>query len=403
MIKSSKLTLKYLNIGKLKLLQQLHRDYLDVVNQSIDYLFTLEGRLPTFFPSEIKLETNLSARMVQCASKQAIGIMNATREKQSRRLYIINKLHKEGKVKEANKLQEIYDRNLTKPSIKNLEMQLDTRFITLDLEGKTSFDIYLKLSSLYKRGIGPKAISIPLNKHKHFNSLASLGNLKPTVRLGLKTACFCFELEDLPKKKEGKVLGIDIGILNTCSCSDGTSTQEDSHRHTLQTILQKLSRKKKGSKAFLKAQRHRDNFIKWSVKQLNLTDVKTICLEDIKALRYKQTANRLMSHWTYTTIREAIETLASQHGVHVEVKSPIYTSQRCSCCGWTQKKNRKGKQFKCLKCGFSADADLNAATNLSLPLIKLTKSALQLKLNKEGFYFTLAGQEPIVPVSHEAE
>ena len=72
MIKSSKLSLKYLNIGKLKLLKQLHRDYLDVVNQAIDYLFTLDGRLPTFFPSEIKLETNLSARMVQCASKQAV-------------------------------------------------------------------------------------------------------------------------------------------------------------------------------------------------------------------------------------------------------------------------------------------------------------------------------------------
>jgi transposase len=56
-----------------------------------------------------------------------------------------------------------------------------------------------------------------------------------------------------------------------------------------------------------------------------------------------------------------------------------------------------------MKCGFAADADLNAATNLSLPLIKLTKSALQLKLNKEGFYFTLVGQEFIVPVSHEAE
>jgi putative transposase len=46
------------------------------------------------------------------------------------------------------------------------------------------------------------------------------------------------------------------------------------------------------------------------------------------------------------------------------VVDPAYTSQMCSECGHVEKGNRKEDKFKCLSCGFSTDADLNAAINI---------------------------------------
>ncbi|MCY4560904.1 MAG: zinc ribbon domain-containing protein, partial [Flavobacteriaceae bacterium] len=44
---------------------------------------------------------------------------------------------------------------------------------------------------------------------------------------------------------------------------------------------------------------------------------------------------------------------------------PHYTSQKCSRCGTIDKKNRLSQsKFKCLSCGFSMNADINAANNI---------------------------------------
>jgi transposase len=44
---------------------------------------------------------------------------------------------------------------------------------------------------------------------------------------------------------------------------------------------------------------------------------------------------------------------------------PAYTSQVCSECGYTDRKNRNGSDFKCKQCGHSMDADYNAAINIA--------------------------------------
>jgi len=44
--------------------------------------------------------------------------------------------------------------------------------------------------------------------------------------------------------------------------SDGQTTPDtDRHGHSLQSVIKKLSRKKKGSKVFKLAQTHRKNFV----------------------------------------------------------------------------------------------------------------------------------------------
>ncbi len=49
----------------------------------------------------------------------------------------------------------------------------------------------------------------------------------------------------------------------------------------------------------------------------------------------------------------------------VEVNPQYYTSQTCSRCGFTDKGNRPTQaKFKCLVCGHTDNADINAALNI---------------------------------------
>ena len=68
----------------------------------------------------------------------------------------------------------------------------------------------------------------------------------------------------------------------------------------------------------------------------------------------------------------------------VKVPAP-YTSQACSECGHTDKNNRKTQaNFKCLKCGFEANADINASINIrasGIGVIGHGKIAKQVKLS----------------------
>lgn len=48
-----------------------------------------------------------------------------------------------------------------------------------------------------------------------------------------------------------------------------------------------------------------------------------------------------------------------------------YTSQECSVCHYISRGNRKTQsRFKCKKCGFDINADLNASRNIASRYIK---------------------------------
>jgi len=56
-----------------------------------------------------------------------------------------------------------------------------------------------------------------------------------------------------PEEKEvGRTVGVDQGIINVVTFSDGQTSGQDKDGHTLQSIQNRLSRRKKGSKRFEK-------------------------------------------------------------------------------------------------------------------------------------------------------
>ena len=401
MILSTKCSLKFGNQGKLNSLSTVMNEHLAVTQQFIDILWELPkpAAMP---PKEItdQVQTWLSARMKQVAAKQASAIVRGTKAKTQRRQWKISQLHKQGI--QSSKLQKLTAKAiLSKPLVSSLAAELDDRFVKVDLANSTSFDGWLTLTCLGNK----LKLQLPFKKTKHFLKLESQGAMLKGCRLAKSTVSFNFELPDQPKKTSGTTIGVDIGYLDAWVASDGQKAMTDKHHWTLGKIIDKLSRKTKGSKGFQRAEAHRTNYINWSINQLNLDEVAILRLENIRQMRTGKRTNRKLSHWVYADLFRKLETVANRQGVLVERIPQAFTSQRCSACGWTRKANRRGKVFCCKNCGFTCDADMNAALNISLDLPSIWQERQQRK-NLIGFYWlvtakpngsTGVGQECIVP------
>ena len=70
-------------------------------------------------------------------------------------------------------------------------------------------------------------------------------------------------------------------------------------------------------------------------------------------------SGRFDSAWS--TFIRMLEYKCSQYGQIFLKIDPRRSSQTCSACGFVHSKNRKGKIFCCLHCGYTDDADINAA------------------------------------------
>ena len=392
MIRSTKTSLKFSNVKKLDSLHLFIDEYRNVVSQFVNILWE-QKKVKCLIPKETTslITSWISKRAIQCAAKQASAIVRGTKQKQSQRLFVIKKLQSEGK--DYSKLQKLYDTlQITKPNVM-VEPELDSRFIKIVMDNPTSFDGWVTLSSL---GNSLK-IEVPFKKHKHFNKMLLKGTIKLGIRLSKKMITFMFDIEDSKPKTVGSLIGIDVGLSTTLSCSNGQVIQKDNHGHDYMSICKCLSKKRKGSKGFRKVETHRTNYINWTINQLNLKDVKEVNREEIKNLRKGKRNTRLMQSWNYRELFDVMDRKLSEQGVLVNLLNPTYTSQRCSSCGWVRKGNRSGKLFKCDKCFFECDADLNAAINLSLKLKPIGKQQRLKQENRTGFYWTVLDQELIVP------
>jgi IS605 OrfB family transposase len=97
---------------------------------------------------------------------------------------------------------------------------------------------------------------------------------------------------------------------------------------------------------------------------------RAIVLEDLKGIRTRarvrgrgQRARH--SNWAFGQLRAFIGYKAQRSGVTVSFVDPAYTSQRCSACGHTERRNRKSQaEFCCVVCQFASPADYNAAINI---------------------------------------
>lgn len=345
--RSTTLSMKFCNVTKCSILQKFVDDYSKVLQNTVDELYemSLTSKLPAFYNAHSH-GSNLTATALQAVGKQACQIVKGERA-----------------------LARKQKRATTKPIIKNIVIDLDERFVSLETGTDGEFDAWLTVRRFESLGMRKSVrVNVPLRLTKHFNKLISRGwLLKKGVKLNLKMNCFVFHFErPVSFRTEGETLGVDIGITDTISDSRGNKTSDIMHPEgwTMKSVLQNLYRKKKGSKGFKRAQSLRDNFIGWSINRLNLADVKELKLENIKHMKRGKKVDRFRNGWSYPKIFDRLKRRAEDQNVSVTLVNPRNTSRTCSVCGVVDENSRRGKSFKCVTCGHAADADLNAAINI---------------------------------------
>lgn len=219
--RSTTTSLKFSNKYKLDSFRYIFRLYKELVNSYINILWDIpETHEETWIPKNIQksIPTKLSAVLQQKAGAEALRTIKSQMNN-----------------KKKQKIKPIYN---------SKTLELDQRSVVF-LENDSSFDQFIKFKSL-----GMKIIfSCPVKFHAHYLIYEDWIKKKTVYiinRRGHFFIKFIFE-KDIEEKETEKKLGIDIGIRKLMTDSEGNK-----YGTGINPLIQKIRRKKHGSKAHKK-------------------------------------------------------------------------------------------------------------------------------------------------------
>lgn len=216
---------------------------------------------------------------------------------------------------------------------------------------------------------------------------ASLTRLKGQVDLIYRDGQFYLnatcDIPEDPTMTVNDYVGIDLGIVNIATTSDGTAftgdtvekvrkrfnkTRRNLQRRRTRSATRVLRRIRRRESFF---RRHQNHVISKAIVASAKGTARGIGLENLTHIRERTTVRKKQrnrhSGWAFRQLRAFIEYKAKRAGIPVVLVDARNTSRTCSVCGHCDKANRKAQShFACLSCGFSLSADHNAARNVSL-------------------------------------
>jgi putative transposase len=195
----------------------------------------------------------------------------------------------------------------------------------------------------------------------------------------------CWVEEGEPIDVQG-VLGVDLGIVNIATDSDGqifSGKDIDDNRRKFEHRRRNLQRNgSKSAKRKLKSisgkqsrfQKHTNHKISKAIVRKAQDTNRSIALEELGGIRDRVTVRRKQrarhANWSFYDLRAKIEYKAKRAGIPVVLVDPRNTSKMCSVCGHIDPSNRPTQSsFKCVRCGFADLADHNAAVNISARVV----------------------------------
>ncbi len=400
------------NAGKLAALDALAPAYLALCQKYVTLFCTEEAPNKLHDPL---YETELSERYQRVAIMQAAGIAkswrtnrgNAEQEyKREQREYeerraAYQEQKKRGKLEPGEKaLKEPKApewRAWNLPTLQEWCIQANANVAKLEVSEDSSFDYWIKISTLEKGK--PLAVPVKLseyhrealedkekNQRKEINSSVTLNK-----RDGVWWLSLTYDEEvKFQTKPDAQVVGIDVGIANFITTSTG---KQYGTMHGKLRARHKRDRAKRRRKAKLRA-----CLEKKRVKKLPSTSSRTgqklirqtrqeinravnQCFEDVDhegvqfayeqlsvaSMKFKaRSMNAYVRASNLAHIPHQIKWKGDIRGVLATPVMSAYSSQECSRCHYTDRKNRPNQQtFCCQACGNASHADINAATNLS--------------------------------------
>lgn len=378
------------NPGKLAALDALSPIYLALCQEYVTLFCTIEHPDPLHPPI---FQTPLSQRWQRVAIQQAAGIAASWRTNREQAYQDYQDELEEFREQEAGcsldeqtKAPEWQERDV--PVLQQTCIQANANVVKLEAPADSSFDYWLKISTLEFR----KPLLVPVKLASYHRQALEGKTINNSVQLNKREDGWWLtlsydEIAKLQTEPDAPVIGIDVGIANFVTTSDGR------HYGTFHGKLrerQKRDREKRRRKAKLRA-----CLEKKGVKKLPSTSSKSgkrltrhvkqeinravnECFTDhpdaqvayehlsVATMKHKARAmNAYMRASNLAHVPRQIAWNATKRGAQATKVKSAYTSQACSVCHAVDKASRPDQQtFCCVVCGYSTHADLNAATNI---------------------------------------
>ena len=174
-------------------------------------------------------------------------------------------------------------------------------------------------------------------------------------------------------KSKGKTsIGIDLGLKDLATCSDGLKLKAPKiYREYEQKlgIAQRAKNKNRVRSVHAKIKNIRQNMLHQFTRKL-VNDHAMIIVGNVnaKALAQTKLAKSVLDA-SWTTLRTMLKYKCENARVLFEEVNEAYTTQTCSCCGsrLSSPKGRAGlgiREWQCMECGTLHDRDINSALNI---------------------------------------
>ena len=391
--------LRATNPGKLTALDALAGVYIALTQQYTTLFCTDE--LPNSFRAPCFL-TSLSERWHRVAIQQAAGIARSWRSNRANAYqdYLdaqasYQEQKADGTLEEGAKEPEWHEWNV--PTLRQPCIQANGNVIKLEEATDSTFDYWLKVSTLDKghsllipvklASYHIEALTDPKTKQRRpINSSVTLNKRDEAWWLTLSYD----ETIAVQTEPDAPVIGIDVGIANFVTTSDGK--QYGTFNGKLRE-RQKRDREKRRRKAKLRACLQKKGVPKEKlpstssatgqrlmrhVKQ-SINRAVNLCFKEhegcqfayeqlsVASMRHKARAmNAYMRASNLAHIPDQITWHATKRGVQATRVKSAYSSQECHVCHYVDRKNRPNQQtFCCCVCGHTAHADMNASQNIA--------------------------------------
>lgn len=371
------------NLGKLAKLEALAAVYLPLVQQYVTHFCTDVS--PTKFAQPC-FQSVLSERWQRVAIQHAAGLAQSWQT--NRATAFQDYLDECAEYEEGHAEGEAAPtwKDWQQPILKEMVIQANANVVQLQQAEQSAFDFWLKVSTLEKG----RPILLPVKLAAYHKRVLAGRDINGSVVLARKGERWWLTLSYDEQvtgtaPKDAPVIGVDVGIANFLTTSDGK------HYGTFHGKLakrHKRDRAKRRRKAKLRA-----CLKKKGVKQLPSTRSKklarTVKQEINRAVNevyaaypghqfaYEQLnragmkfAARAMNAYLYASnlghIPKQLAWDAKRSGRRALRVKSAYSSQECARCHYTDRANRPTQQtFCCAVCGFTCHADVNAALNLA--------------------------------------
>lgn len=191
---------------------------------------------------------------------------------------------------------------------------------------------------------------------------------------------FSCEVNTEPKAISQESVGIDVGLEQFATFSDGQKINNPRFfkkgEKTLAKLQRKLSKFEKGTKerkkqgkvvarVHEKIRNQRNDFCHKEAKKI-VDRYQHICVEDlnIKKMVEESTFAKSIADASWNQFLQILSYKAVEAGRKVEFVDPAYTTQACFRCGHRERKGLSERTHCCKHCGYSTTRDFNAAQNI---------------------------------------